>query len=355
MNLCNVYQYSRCVEPSRPTWSAFVADRVGPMGAVAGPIRGILALPQSIAITASSHVAALKKMLWLVLLACMWGSSYMFVKIGVAEIPPMMFALGRSALGASILFLVLRLQGQHLPGRGGIWKHIAVVALVHNAAPYALVCWGGQHIDSGLAAIITGTSPLFTVLLAHFLVTDDRLNGAKLLGVLVGFAGLVVLLAPTLVSGVQATQGGAAAVLAAAICYAIAFVYSRKHLRGLPSLAAPTAQLMIATVYMVPLMLIVEWPVRLAFPSWSAMGAWLGISLFGTAIAFIVFYRLVETAKPSSVAMVSYLIPIVGLVLGVAILGEQLAWNTYAGFAVVLAGVLIVNGVFDRQLRQRAA
>lgn len=284
-----------------------------------------------------------KIIIYLMLLACMWGSSYLFVKIGVSEIPPLTFATGRAGLGALILYVVLRLQGRHLPKWGRIWQHIAVVALIHNAIPYVLVCWGGLYIDSGLAAIITGTTPLFTIVLAHFWVTDDRLTPTKLFGMLIGFAGLPLLILPALTSGVQATTAGILAVLLAALCYAVALIYSRKNLRGLAPLSAPAAQLMMATIYMLPLSFIVDQSFRLPIPSWPAIAALLAVSVMGTALGFIFFYRLVEIATPSYISTVSYLIPLVGVSLGVLVLGEQLAWNIYTGFAIILGGILIAN------------
>jgi drug/metabolite transporter (DMT)-like permease len=293
------------------------------------------------------HLKRFEKLLWLMLLAGLWGSSYLFAKIGVAEIPALTFAMGRAALGASILFIVLRLRGQPLPKRGSIWKHLAVVALIHNALPYVMVAWGAQYIDSGLAAIITGTTPLCTIVLAHFVVADDRLTQTKLTGALVGLGGLLVLVAPSLLSGVRATGAGVVAILVVAVCYAIAVIYSRRHLRGLPPLAAPTAQLMLATLYTLPLSLLIDQPFRSPLPSGLAISALLCVSVLGTASAFIVFYRLVEIASPTHISMVNYLIPIVGATLGVVVLGEQLTWNIYLGFAIILAGVFTANGVLS--------
>ncbi|MCB0193671.1 MAG: DMT family transporter [Anaerolineae bacterium] len=309
----------------------------------------------TVALTLAPLLAYLKqveKFLWLIILACLWGSSYLFAKIGVTEIPPITFAMGRTALGASVLFLVLRFRGQRLPQWGGIWKHLALVALLHNAGPYILVAWAAQYIDSGFSAIIIGTTPLCTILLAHFLVADDRLTPTKLAGTMVGLGGLVVLVAPTLLTGVQATGAGVLAMLTVAVCYAIAIIYSRRHLRGLPALTAPTAQLMLATFYTLPLSLLIDQPLSLPMPSGLAISAWVGISVLGTALAFMVFYRLVEIATPTHISMVNYLIPIVGATLGVVVLGEQLSWNIYLGFAVILTGVLIANGIFTHYTRR---
>ena len=196
--------------------------------------------------------------LWIVFLAALWGPSFLFIKVAVVDIPPLTLVVGRVGIAAILLYLVLRLQGRNLPKFGPVWKHFAVMALVHNALPFALFSWGEQHIDSALAAILNGTTPLFTILLAHLFVEDDRLTLDKLLGVTIGFAGLVVLIAPALFEGFQATTWGLIGVTFAAVSYGIAIVYSRLHLRGLPPLVAPTAQLSLATLYMLPLSLIIE-------------------------------------------------------------------------------------------------
>jgi drug/metabolite transporter (DMT)-like permease len=229
-----------------------------------------------------------------------------------------------------------------------MWKHVAFMALVHNAIPFALFNWGEQYIDSALAAILNGTTPLFTIILAHLFVEDDRLTSGKVLGVLIGFGGLLLLIGPSLIGGIQATTWGLLAVATAAALYGVAIVYSRLHLRGLPRLVAPTAQLSLAALYMLPLSLWLERPFSLPTPSLAALGSLLVLGVFGTALAFVVYYRIIEQASASFASMVTYLIPVFGVILGVVILNEQLAWNAYTGCGLILLGVMIVNGVFKR-------
>jgi drug/metabolite transporter (DMT)-like permease len=279
------------------------------------------------------------------LLAALWGPSFLFIKVGVAEIRPLTFVLGRVGIAALVLYGILRWQGGRLPAWGPIWKHIAVVALLHNSLPFVLFSWGEQYIDSALASILNGTTPLFTIVLAHFLTEDDHLTPAKIGGVLLGLGGLAFLIGPTLLGGFQATTWGLLALVAASICYGIAIVYVRNHLRGLPPLVAPTMQMMLASLYLVPLVLWLDRPFSMTLPSLPALGSWLALSVFGTAIAFIVYYRLVETAAASFVSMVTYIVPVFGVLLGVLVLHEQLTWNTYVGFGLILVGVMVVNGV----------
>ena len=149
-----------------------------------------------------------QKVALLLLLALLWGSSYPLTKVSVHEIPMMTYSLGRTVIGAVILWLVLRFNGQQLPGWDPIWIHLTIMALVHNAAPYVLVAWGSQTVDSGLAAIITSTAPLFTIILAHYLVSDDRMTLAKLIGVLIAIGGMIALLGPSFQMGLSASPEG---------------------------------------------------------------------------------------------------------------------------------------------------
>lgn len=290
----------------------------------------------------------MRNFLWLVLLASLWGPSFLFIKVAVEDIPPLTLVVGRVGLAAVLLYLVLRLQGRNLPKFGPIWKHVAVMALVQNALPFTLFNWGEQHIDSALAAILNGTTPLFTIILAHIFVADDRISMSKLLGVLVGFGGLVLLIAPSLFAGVQVTTWGLMAIAVAAASYGVAIVYSRLHMRGLPPLAAPTAQLGLAALFMLPLSLLIEQPFRVPAPSLAALGSLLTLAVFGTAVAFVVYYHIIERVSASYMAMVTYMVPLFGVVLGVLILNEQLGWTAYAGCVLILTGVMIVNGVVNK-------
>ncbi|MCP4540931.1 MAG: DMT family transporter [Chloroflexi bacterium] len=149
-----------------------------------------------------------------------------------------------------------------------------------------------------------------------------------------------------LLDGIHATTWGLIAVTMAAACYGIAIVYTRKKLRGLPPLVVPTAQLLMATIYLLPLSLLIEHPFILPVPSWSAIGSLLALSIFGTALAFVLYYRILENTSATYTSMVTYLAPGLGVILGVVILNERLGWNTYAGCALILLGVMVVNDIF---------
>ncbi len=140
----------------------------------------------------------LKNFLWLLLLASLWGPSFLFIKVAVGEIPPLTLVVGRVGVAGLLLYIALRMQGKNLPKFGPIWKRFAVVGFFSNALPFFLFSWGEQYIDSALAAILNGTTPLFTIVLAHFFIADDRMTRVKVTGTLLGFVGLVLLIFPSL-------------------------------------------------------------------------------------------------------------------------------------------------------------
>ncbi len=301
----------------------------------------------------------MKLFFWLFVLAWLWGSAFLFVDVAVQDIPPLTLVATRVALAAAILYVVLRAQGHKLPKFGPIWKHFSGVGLLYNALPYVLLSWGQQYVDSGMAAVLIGTVPIFTMILGHLFTTSERLTSTKIIGVVVGFGGLVLLVAPALLAGVEATMWGLLAALAAAASYGGALVYAQQKLRGLPPLVGPTAQLTTAAVFLIPVALVIERPYTLPMPSWSAAGALLLLTVLSTALAFVLYYRLMEFTGATTLSMVTYMIPIVATILGVVVLHEQLGWHVYMACGLIILGVMAVNGLFQsfswRQLAQAAS
>jgi drug/metabolite transporter (DMT)-like permease len=291
--------------------------------------------------------------IWLVVLALLWGPAFLFMKIAVQEIPPLTIAATRVSLGAALLYLILRFQGRSLPKIGPVWKQFAVMGLTANAVPFALLSWGQQYIDSALAAILMGMMPLFTMLLAHLFTADDVLSPSKVAGVVVGFSGLVSLFIPAFFDGVHATSWGLAAAIGAAVSYSVAFVYARQRLRGLPPLVGPTAQLVMAAIYLLPLSLLVERPYTLPLPPWPILGSLLLLTIWSTVLAFVVYYRAIEHINASKLSLVTYLNPVIATILGVVILHEHLGWNAYLGYGLIILGAIVVNGVGTATGRRR--
>ncbi len=282
---------------------------------------------------------------WFFLLACCWGPSFLFIKVAVENIPPLIIANLRVAIGAVLLYLVLKIKKTELPKFGPAWKHFAVMGFFSCALPFALFAISEQYIDSSLAAILNGTTPLFTLIIAHFFTENDRLTKAKLYGTLTGFSGLFVLVAPSLFE-VEANSLGIFIGTMAAASYGVGFVYAKKNIHGFKPLVVPTAQLFLASLFLLPFSLIVEDPILIDSVSLAAVLSVLGLAVFGTALAFVIYYKLIAVTNATYVAAVNYVLPVFGVGLGMAVLKERLTWNSYLGSLMILVGVMIINGVF---------
>jgi drug/metabolite transporter (DMT)-like permease len=278
----------------------------------------------------------------LILLGAIWGASYMFIKIGVSEIPPLSFVAGRTLIAAIALFVVLRLRGETLPRARRAWQPLIAMGIFNGVIPYTAITWGELHITSGLAAILTAAMPLFTILLAHYWTRDERLTTIKALGVIVGFVGVAVLFMEELSRGFQLEFWGQLAVVLAALSYAVATLVARKFLGGVSHVVAATGQLGSAALWMLPLSLAFDNPLALR-PSLAAIGSLVILALLGTAFAYVLYYWLVEHTGATRTALVTYLIPITGVLWGAVWLNEPLRGDALLGLALIIAGVGLVN------------
>jgi drug/metabolite transporter (DMT)-like permease len=264
----------------------------------------------------------------------------MFIKLGVATVPPATLVAGRLAIGAALLYAVMRARGLALPPLGRHWLPFIALAIVGNSVPFYLISWGQQFIDSALAGILMAVMPLATLLLAHFFVAGERLTANRALGFSVGFAGIVVLMGPVALAGlggslVKATAQ--AAVLAGALCYAATSVMARR-LVAADFLVASTGVLIVASVMMAPLALVLDqrWVFAPSMGSAAAI-VWLGVG--PTALATILYFRLIAAAGPIFMAIVNYLSPLVALLAGVLLLGEKPGVTALAGLSLILLGI----------------
>lgn len=293
-----------------------------------------------------------RNFMWLLLLAVLWGPSFLFIKVAVQEIPPITLANLRVGIAALILYVILRAKGRKLPRSREMWRHFITAGFFANALPFALFSWGEIYVDSALASILNGTTPLFTIIFAHFFIPEDRINPPKLLGTLIGFVGLVLLVGPSFLQGAESTFWGLLAIIGAAVCYGISIVYIKIHMATLPPFVAPTGQLLTATLILLPLSIFIENPFVMPLPSWQATSSLLALAVFGTAIAFIVYYHIVDSSSATHLSMITYLVPIFGIFLGVVFLNEKIGWTAYIGCLFILMGVMVANGVLKRLYSQ---
>ncbi|MGX1130224.1 drug/metabolite transporter (DMT)-like permease [Streptomyces glaucescens] len=272
-------------------------------------------------------------------LALLWGSAFLWIKVALTHgLSPAQITIARCALGTAVLLLLARRAGQRLPRARATWRHLVVAALFCNALPFALFSLGQQTVDSGVAGVLNATTPLWSLLIGLLLGTDRGLGPVRLTGLLLGFAGTVLIFAPWQRSGLL--SWGAAALLAAAASYAVAFAYMGRHLgdRRAP-LALSAAQLLTATAW-TGLALPVAGPVDADLTALLAVTA---LGVLGTGVTFHLNYRLIADEGATTAATVGYLLPVVSVSLGALVLGEDVGARVVAGMAVVLLGVALTR------------
>jgi drug/metabolite transporter (DMT)-like permease len=281
----------------------------------------------------------------LVALSVLWGGSFFFVGVAVRELPSFTIAAARVGVAALALWAVLTALRVRMPVGTGPWAAFLGMGLLNNAIPFVLFVWGQHHIASGLAAILNATTPLFTVALAHLLTADERLTLSKATGVVVGFGGVVVMLGADLLAGLGIELLAQAACLAAALSYALAGVFGRRFRRmGVPPLATAAGQATASTFILLPLALLVDRPWELPMPGVETLGALLGIGLLSTALAYILYFRILAAAGATNLLLVTFLIPVSAIMLGALVLGERLEPKHFVGMAVIGVGLVAVDG-----------
>ena len=278
----------------------------------------------------------------LFILGAIWGTSFLFIKIIVTEIGPMTLVAGRLGLAALLMWSILRIRRVPLPRGRRIWTTYAVIGLINGALPFSLISWGEQYIPSGWAALLQATTPIFTILLAHLLTRDDRLTWGKVLGVALGFCGVGQLMWPEVRHGVSASAWSMLAIVGSSICYALASVFARRRLRGQNPIASAAGAFTMGFVYILPLAFLLERPMQIA-PSWKALGSWAALTVMGTVIASVIYYTLLDRTSATFTTMVTYIVPINGLILGALVLGEHLSPIVIISLGIVLSGVLLVR------------
>jgi drug/metabolite transporter (DMT)-like permease len=282
---------------------------------------------------------------WLLLLtlSVLWGATFFFWKVLVEYLPPFTAVFGRVAIAALVLGLVLALRGEMLPLTRAAWQRFAIMAALNNVIPFALIAYGETAIASGLASILNAATPLFTVLIAHVLTTDEKLTPLRVLGIGLGFLGVVVLVGPHMLGGLAANLLAETACLLAAIAYAFAGVYGRR-LGGMPALTAATGQLVAATLLMLPLVIVVDRPRRLASPPGVIWASLVATAVLCTAAGYPVYFRLLAIAGATNLLLVTFLLPITSLLLGAVLLGEAITPDALLGMALIGLGLASIDG-----------
>lgn len=281
-------------------------------------------------------------LLLLLILGIIWGASYLFIKVIVAEVPVLTLVAGRVTLATVIMWGILRARGLSLPRSRRMWGAYAMLGFLGAALPYSLISWGEQYIPSGLASLLQATTPMFTVILAHFLSDDERVTMSKIMGVVIGFVGVGILMLPDPSTGLRADLLGQLAIVGSSLCYAGVAIYARSRLRGQPPLVSATGQLTMGMVYMLPASLLIDRPFGLS-PSLPVLASWMVLTILGTVVAYVIYFTIIERTSATFVTMVTYIIPVNGLMLGALVLNEQLNATVLGSLVLILLGVLLVR------------
>lgn len=300
--------------------------------------------------SSSSQTMSAATWLLLVLLGLLWGGSFFFAGVAVQYVPPITLALARFVLAALTLHVFIA-------GRFGIyqalrqrWPAFLLLGLVNNAIPHALIFMGQTEIGAGLASILNATTPIWTVIIAHVLTTDEKLTGRKIAGTLAGLAGVVILFSPQLGPSAKAPLWAMALPVLAAISYGFAAIWSRRF-RDIAAPVTAAGQLTASTIIMLPVALIHDQPWTLAVPPAHALAAVLALALLSTAFAYIIYFRLIATAGATNASLVTLLVPPSAILLSVLFLGERLGPEDWAGMAMIGFGLAILDGRLVARIR----
>ena len=285
-----------------------------------------------------------RSLIQLIVLALVWGASFLFIKLALEGLSPTQLVLGRLVAAVIVLLVIVAVTRVPLPRGWAVWGHLALMGIVANIVPFFLFAWAEERVTSGMAGILNGTTPLFTLAVAVAASTEEHLSPQRLAGFLLGFVGVVVVVGPWRPDGGVNEISGQLACLAAAACYGVAFVYTRRFLsqRGLAPLALSAGQLGVVAVLVGLTAPFTATDAMTLTP--SVLGSILALGAGGTGLAYLLYYRIISDVGATTASLVTYLIPIVAVFLGVIVQDDPLTWNIFAGALVVIAGAAIAEG-----------
>jgi drug/metabolite transporter (DMT)-like permease len=288
----------------------------------------------------------------LALLSLLWGGSFFFLGVAVKELPPLTLAALRVGLAALILWVSAPLTGAKLPTSGKALAALALLGLGNNALPFALIAWGQTHLAAGLASILNAATPLFAVLLAHVFTVEEKLSRFKIIGTAAGILGVAWVIGPDLLWGQAKINAWAeGAVLLAALSYAASAIFARRvRALGLEPLDVATGQATAGAIYLVPLALLTDQPWSFPMPSAAVVASVFAIAAFCTALAYVVYFRILSGAGATNVLLVTLLAPATSVVLGALFLHEQLLARQFLGFGLIAVGLAFIDGRLPRAL-----
>ncbi|MBT4702479.1 MAG: EamA family transporter [Rhodospirillaceae bacterium] len=281
----------------------------------------------------------------LIALSILWGGSFFFNGVAVRELPTFTVVSARVVLGAATLLIIMRMMGLRMPRERRIWVAFFCMGLLNNALPFCLIVWGQIYVASGVASILNATTPLFTVIVAHFWTSDEKLTGGRILGVGFGFIGVIVMIGSEAFQGLNTDLLALMAILSAAIFYAFSGVYGRRFkVMGVSPMATATGMMIASSVMLIPVVLLIDQPWNLPMPSMASLGALVGLAMLSTALAYIIYFRILETAGATNLLLVTFLLPVSAILLGIGFLDELLLSKHLLGMALIGIGLAAIDG-----------
>lgn len=280
----------------------------------------------------------------LLVLSVLWGGSFLFVAIAVPELPTFTIVALRVGLAALALWAYALATGRPVPRYARVWTAFLGMGFLNNVVPFSLIVWAQGTVEAGLASILNATTPLFTVLVAGVALGDERITGRKVAGVVVGFSGVVLMMGVEVLSGLASNALAQAAILGAALSYACATVFGRRFARwGVDPVLTAAGQVTASAAMLVPAALLVDRPWTLPMPSGAAVVAIVALALLSTALAYILYFRILQRAGATSLALVTFLIPVSAILMGAVVLHERLDWAHGAGMALIALGLVAIS------------
>jgi len=282
-----------------------------------------------------------------------WGSAYFFIEIAQPEVPPLTIAALRTLPASAALLTIVFSLGYRLPATLGEWRVFILFSAFNTVLPFVLIVWGQARATGGMAAILNATAPLFGIFLAHLLTHDEKLSFPKLAGILVGIGGVAILVGPEFIAGASADMLARLALLAAPLCYICANIFVRARLAHYPPFVVAAMQMAGAMFVAFPLAFAVDRPWALPAPSWAAIGAIVGMGVFGSALASLCHFTVLQRAGTTNASLVTLIMPVTPIVLGGLFLGETLTPREAMGALVIAAALIIIDGRLVRMVWAR--
>lgn len=288
----------------------------------------------------------------LAILSILWGGSFFFIEVAVVSVRPLTLVFARLLGAALVLTSVVALSKHHMPANRVAWRQLFVLGFLNNALPFCLIVWSQTRISAGEASVLNATTPIFTVVVAHFLTSDERLTLAKSIGAGLGVLGVAVVVGQDIATQ-STTTGAKLAVLVAACSYACAGVYGRRLFRSeFSPLAIAAGQVIASTVMLLPVLLFHNWGSPASIWTYRTVAATVGLAVFSTAAAYVIYFSLLQHIGATHLLLVTLLIPVSATLLGTLFLGEQLVPQAVVGMCVIACGILTIDGRVPKRLKK---